>query len=143
MKRLRPLVARNPSAFVEQGKPMKHTLKAIALFAVVVPFAACVQQGGQAPKSSAPAPADPAPAPEASTAAPAGQPSVGSSTDLTAFKGARAGQAEMGIQSLGYEQIRSKGLTSYWFNRETGACAAITTAQGRYSDVQMLPAEDC
>ncbi len=72
-----------------------------------------------------------------------GQPSVGSSTDLTAFEGARAGQAEMGIQNLGYELIRSQGLTSYWFNRSTGACAAITTSNGRYSKVKMLPAEDC
>ena len=72
-----------------------------------------------------------------------GQPAVGSSTDLTAFEGARAGQAEMGIQNLGYELIRSEGLTSFWLNPETGACARITTADGRYSDVTMLPAEDC
>ena len=31
------------------------------------------------------------------------QPAVGSSVDFTAFQGARAGQAEMGIQNLGYE----------------------------------------
>ena len=73
----------------------------------------------------------------------ASAPSVGSSTDLTAFEGARAGQGEMGIQNLGYELIRSDGLTSYWFNRATGACAAITTADGRYSNVTMLPAGDC
>lgn len=72
-----------------------------------------------------------------------GTPSVGSSTDLTAFEGARAGQAEMGIRNLGYELIRSDGLTSYWFNRATGACAAITTSDGRYSNVTMLPAGDC
>ena len=71
------------------------------------------------------------------------QPSVGSSTDLTAFEGARAGQAEMGIQNLGYELVRSQGLTSYWFNRSTGACAEITTSDGRYSKVTMLPAADC
>jgi hypothetical protein len=70
-------------------------------------------------------------------------PTVGSSSDLSAFEGARAGQAEMGIQNLGFELIRSEGLTSYWFNRDTGACAAITTADGRYSKVSMLPAEDC
>lgn len=72
-----------------------------------------------------------------------GQPSVGSSTDLTAFQGAPAGQAEMGIQSLGYEIVRNDGLTNYWFNRDTGACAAITTSQGVYSSVTMLPAGDC
>ncbi len=72
-----------------------------------------------------------------------GQPSVGSSSDLTAFEGARAGQAEMGIQNLGYELIRTEGLTAFWFNRSTGACARITTSDGRYSDVTMLPAGDC
>jgi hypothetical protein len=81
---------------------------------------------------------------EATTSAPStGQPAVGSATDLSAFEGARAGQAEMGIQNLGYELIRSDGLTSFWFNRDTGACARITTADGRYSDVTMLPTEDC
>jgi hypothetical protein len=49
----------------------------------------------------------------------------------------------MGIQNLGYERVRTKGLTAYWFNRETGACAAITTSEGRYSNIEMLPAEDC
>ncbi len=72
-----------------------------------------------------------------------GQPSAGSATDLTAFEGARAGQAEMGIQNLGYELIRTQGLTAYWFNRSTGACAEIVTSEGRYSSVTMLPAGDC
>ena len=70
-------------------------------------------------------------------------PSVGSSSDLSAFEGAKAGQAEMGIQNLGYERIRSQGLTSYWFNRSTGACARIVTSDGRYSDIKMLPSGDC
>ncbi|QJF50320.1 hypothetical protein [Roseobacter ponti] len=73
----------------------------------------------------------------------AGTPAVGSSSDLSAFEGAKAGQAEMGIQNLGYELIRSEGLTSYWFNRSTGACAEITTSDGRYSSINMLPAGDC
>lgn len=72
-----------------------------------------------------------------------GKPSVGNSSDLTSFVGARAGQAEGGIMALGYELIRTKGLTAYWFNRSTGACAEITTANGRYSSVNMLPAGDC
>lgn len=73
----------------------------------------------------------------------AGLPAVGSSSDLSSFEGARAGQAEMGIRNLGYELIRTEGLTAYWFNRSTGACARITTSDGRYSDVTMLPAQDC
>lgn len=70
-------------------------------------------------------------------------PTVGSSSDLSAFEGAKAGQAEMGIQKLGYERIRSQGLTSYWFNRSTGSCAKIVTSDGRYSSIDMLPAADC
>lgn len=72
-----------------------------------------------------------------------GQPAVGSSSDLSAFEGARAGQAEMGIQNLGYELIRTQGLTAYWFNRSTGACAEVVTSDGRYSSITMLPAQDC
>lgn len=72
-----------------------------------------------------------------------GQPAVGSSSDLSAFEGARAGQAEMGIQNLGYELIRTEGLTAFWFNRSTGACARIVTSDGRYSSVTMLPSGDC
>jgi len=72
-----------------------------------------------------------------------GRPMVGSEYDLTEFQGARAGQAEGGIRALGYEAVRSQGLTTYWFNRSTGACAEITTSNGRYSSVRMLSAEDC
>ena len=72
-----------------------------------------------------------------------GTPAVGSSSDLSSFEGARAGQAEMGIQNLGYEPIRSEGLTTFWFNRATGACARIVTGNGRYKSVTMLPAQDC
>jgi hypothetical protein len=72
-----------------------------------------------------------------------GRPAVGSENDLSSFEGAKAGQAEMGLMNLGYEPIRTKGLTAWWFNRDTGACARITTSNGRYSDVTMLPAEDC
>jgi hypothetical protein len=71
------------------------------------------------------------------------RPMVGSEYDLSAFEGARAGQAEGGIMALGYEPVRSQGLTTWYFNRSTGACARITTSDGRYSDVTMLPAEDC
>jgi hypothetical protein len=72
-----------------------------------------------------------------------GQPAVGSSSDLSAFEGARAGQAEMGIQNLGYEGVRTMGLTAFWLNRVTGACAGFTRWVGRYSNFYMLPAEDC
>jgi hypothetical protein len=77
------------------------------------------------------------------TQAPTGQPALGSASDLSSFQGARAGQAEMGIQNLGYELIRTEGLTQYWFNRSTGACAAMKVGDGRYQSVSMLPADDC
>ena len=98
---------------------MKIKVATLAIFAL--PLAACVE--------TAPAPS--------------GQPSVGSTSDLSALQGARAGQAEMGIQNLGYELIRTQGLTQYWFNRSTGACAAMTVGDGRYQSVTMLPAADC
>ncbi|EAU47609.1 hypothetical protein [Salipiger bermudensis] len=72
-----------------------------------------------------------------------GTPSVASASDLGSFEGARAGQAEMGIRNLRYEPVRSEGLTTWNFNRKTGACAEITTSDGRYSSVTMLPARDC
>ncbi len=31
----------------------------------------------------------------------------------------------------------------FWFNREAGVCAKITTADGVYSNIEILPAEDC
>ncbi|MFZ5962933.1 hypothetical protein ACOXXX_08275 [Thalassococcus sp. BH17M4-6] len=102
---------------------MKKPIKTIVLGASLLGLVACVEESGsQAPQST---------------------PSVGSSTDVTSFQGARAGQAEGGLMSLGYEPIRSQGLTTYWFNRDTGACAEITTSDGRYSRVVMVPAEDC
>ena len=72
-----------------------------------------------------------------------GRPAVGNEYDLSSFEGARAGQAEMGLQNLGYEPVRTQGLTTWWFNRSTGACAEIVTSQGRYSSVTMLPSGDC
>lgn len=94
---------------------------ALILVALALPLAACVQES--TPSTSLP--------------------QTGSSTDLSSFQGARAGQAENGIRALGYENVRSEGLTNYWFNRSTGACARIVTAEGRYSSVTMLPAQDC
>ena len=70
-------------------------------------------------------------------------PLIGSNIDLTPFEGARAGQAEMGITALGYELVRSEGLTSYWANADTGVCARITTSNGRYSEVAMVAETNC
>jgi hypothetical protein len=100
---------------------MNGTIKLLAAVAALSSLAGCVEDSGSS----------------------GGMPSVGSASDLSSFEGARAGQAEMGIQNLGYELIRTEGLTAYWFNRSTGACARIVTSDGRYSSVTMLPAEDC
>jgi hypothetical protein len=99
---------------------MKLSLTLLAGAIAVLPLAGCVEET-QAP----------------------GLPAVGSASDLSQFEGARAGQAEMGIQALGYQAIRSQGLTTWWFNRSTGACAQITTSDGRYSSIVMLPSGDC
>lgn len=66
-----------------------------------------------------------------------------SSSGLEDFEGARAGQAEMGIQRLGYEIARNEGLTNYWLNASTGECYAITTSNGRYAKVEARPRTDC
>lgn len=108
---------------------MRPHVRHLLALAAVAGVAGCVVENNPQPAPSQPA-------------AP-GAPAVGSAYDLSSFEGARAGQAEMGIQNLGYAPIRTQGLTTWWFNRETGACARITTADGRYSDVTMLPAEDC
>jgi hypothetical protein len=96
------------------------TMKYTAAVVVMLSLSACDDPAGQASSSQAAA-----------------------SSDLSSFVGARAGQAELGLQNLGYEWIRAEGLTGYWFNRADGSCAAITTASGRYETIEMLPAQDC
>lgn len=96
-------------------------LKFAILSLLVLPLAACVEDTGSS----------------------SGLPAVGNSSDLSSFEGARAGQSEMGIQNLGYELVRTEGLTAFWFNRSTSACARIVTSDGRYSSVTMLPSGDC
>ncbi len=66
-----------------------------------------------------------------------------SSTDLSAFVGARSVQAEPNLEELGFERIRSSDVTEYWLNRASGACAKIETNEGRYTSIKMLPAQEC
>jgi hypothetical protein len=103
-----------------KGNLVIRKLQAAAIVVASLPLVACVEDTGSSE-----------------------MPAVGSASDLSSFEGARAGQAEMGIQNLGYEAVRTEGLTTYWFNRSTGACARIVTGDGRYQSVTMLPAEDC
>lgn len=100
-------------------------LKHFGFLGVALSLAACVEDTGSA-----------GPATSATT-------SLGTEYDLTSFQGARAGQAEMGIQNLGYEAYRTEGLTTYWLNAEQNTCAEIITAEGRYESVKMIPATDC
>jgi hypothetical protein len=100
---------------------MKTSIRMIGTATALVALAGCVEESGPV----------------------AGLPEVGSATDITSFQGARAGQSEMGIQALGYEAVRTEGLTTYWLNRGTGACAQIVTADGRYESVVMVPSSSC
>jgi len=63
--------------------------------------------------------------------------------ELESFVGARAGQAEMGLQNLGYENERSKGLTGYWWNAAEAVCVAIVTSQGRYRSIDIVKPSQC
>ncbi|KHQ50089.1 MULTISPECIES: hypothetical protein [Mameliella] len=49
----------------------------------------------------------------------------------------------MGIQALGYELAWQRGLTSYYYNAQTGACVEVVTSDGRYSSVRMLNSAVC
>lgn len=95
-------------------------LKTAAIVVALIPLTACVEDTGSS-----------------------GTPAVGTSSDLSAFQGARAGQAEMGITNLGYELVRTEGLTQFWFNRSTGACARLVVGDGRYQSVTNVPPGDC
>ena len=70
-------------------------------------------------------------------------PEYGNTSDIADFQGARAGQAEMGLQNKGYQAARTQGLTTFWWNAATQTCARIVTSQGRYSVVETAPRGDC
>lgn len=63
--------------------------------------------------------------------------------ELESFVGARAGQAEMGLTNLGYENERSKGLTSYWWNADEATCVSIVTKAGRYKSIDIVKPAQC
>lgn len=98
------------------------TLRALCVLATVSAFVGCVDVP-DGPSGSAPL--------------------IGSDTDLRPFIGSRAGQAENGLQNLGYQLARTEGLTAYWYNASTSVCAQIVTSDGRYSAINMIPAGQC
>lgn len=99
-------------------------LRYLALLTAILPLSACVEDGDTGPAASAAT-------------------SAGTAADLSSFEGARAGQAEMAIEDLGYTAYRTEGLTTYWLNASANTCARIVTADGRYESVTMIPATDC
>lgn len=67
----------------------------------------------------------------------------GDGSDLAGFVGAKAGQAENGLQVRGYSLVRTEGLTAYWYNASNLTCAKIVTSQGKYSSVDVVPLSNC
>ena len=63
--------------------------------------------------------------------------------ELESFVGARVGQAEMGLQNLGYESARTKGRTGYWWNADEATCVAILTSNGRYKSIDIVKPSNC
>ena len=67
--------------------------------------------------------------------------------DLADLVGARAGQAEGELGRRGY--VYAKGSTSgdskysSWYNRSSGRCVMIRTADGRYQSIVQAPPFDC
>lgn len=115
-------------------KPAIPTVTVIAL-AMLGACAPAGTSGGTAGSSTAgSSTAANAPTPPATTPNPG---------DLSDFVGARGGQAEMGLQSRGYEAARTEGLTTYWYNAGTGDCAEIVTAEGRYKSVTPVSPGEC
>ena len=74
---------------------------------------------------------------------PATAPQYGSTADIADFQGARAGQAEGGLNAKGYQYVRAQGLTSFWWNAGTQTCARIVTSNGRFSSVTTASNAEC
>jgi hypothetical protein len=67
----------------------------------------------------------------------------GDGSDLADFVGAKAGQAENGLQLRGYSLVRTEGLTAFWYNASNSTCARIVTSQGKYVSVTAQPLSVC
>ena len=74
---------------------------------------------------------------------PGNPPQYGSTADIADFQDARAGQAEGGLNQRGYYNVRTQGLTSFWWNDRTQTCAQIVTSNGRFSSVTTASRGDC
>lgn len=70
-------------------------------------------------------------------------PQYGSTSDIADFQGARAGQAEGGLNQRGYFLVGTQGLTAFWWNDRTQTCAQIVTSNGRFSSVTTASRGEC
>ncbi len=59
--------------------------------------------------------------------------------ELADFVGARAGQAEGGLNQLGYQNVSG----SYWWNASEGLCVHMPISQGRFSSVDIVKPSSC
>lgn len=70
-----------------------------------------------------------------------------SASDVDDLVGARAAGGETQLLSRGYESRMGNvvGDTRYtfWWNARTGRCISVATADGRYSAITVVPAENC
>jgi hypothetical protein len=66
-----------------------------------------------------------------------------SANDLADLVGARAGQAEEALVNKGYVLARAEGLTAFWWNETSQACARIVTNEGRYESIDTASRTDC
>lgn len=59
--------------------------------------------------------------------------------ELADYVGARAGQAEGGLNALGYRNIKG----SYWLNSAEGVCVHMPVSQGRFKSVDIVKPALC
>ena len=68
-------------------------------------------------------------------------------TGLEDFVGARAGQAERGVQDRGYRFVRAEQgddrSYTFWWNADRRQCVTIATMDGRYNSITPSPPPDC
>lgn len=70
-----------------------------------------------------------------------------SAPDLTDLVGARAAGGETQLQARGYDYVTTNAVRdtkwSFWFNRRTGQCVQVATAEGRYNAINRVPEANC
>lgn len=70
-----------------------------------------------------------------------------SAPDVADLVGARGAGGETQLLARGYESrggnvVRDTRYT-FWWNARTGRCISVATADGRYSAITAVPAENC